>query len=165
MLQVLNTIRQNVRIKYIYSGFGKPWPRQFSKKKKSVIRKFPAPLMPEHTSRILNLLDELPPAYNYAVEPVGPATAHPATLPSSTVSEEIAPTFEVLINVLQAPKRVRTANRKTKTEKQDPLSFGPTNVPVSSSWMDFLSSHHQQTRELHEWPRSQLSQLRELPPY
>ena len=92
--------------------------------------------MPEHSSHVLALLDEMPPPpYNSVAGPVGPTP----TVPTNVV-EENTPNFELLINVLRAPKRVRTANRKTKTEKQDALSFGPMNVPITSPWVDFLSA-------------------------
>jgi hypothetical protein len=46
--------------------------------------------------------------------------------------------FELLITILQPPKRIRTSNRKTKLEKQEPLSFGPVNVTSNITWLEFL---------------------------
>jgi hypothetical protein len=79
-----------------------------------------------------------PPAYEQqqpvAANPPRPAAA--IQVPATTT----AAVFELLAYVLQPPKRVRTANRKTKTEKQESLTFGPTNVPVDIVWDDFLAT-------------------------
>lgn len=54
-----------------------------------------------------------------------------ADLPSS---------FELLVYVLQPPKKLRAAPGKAmKTVKVDPLKFGPTNFAVDVSWNDFLN--------------------------
>jgi hypothetical protein len=48
--------------------------------------------------------------------------------------------FELMLSVIQPPKRVRTANKKTKTEKQDTLSVGPANCTTAIGWDGFLAT-------------------------
>ncbi|KAJ7831194.1 hypothetical protein B0H14DRAFT_3464201 [Mycena olivaceomarginata] len=50
----------------------------------------------------------------------------------------ISLTFELLIHVLLPDKVTRTSNRKPKVVKQDPIKFGPTDVPTQIAWEPFL---------------------------
>ncbi|KAJ7105264.1 hypothetical protein C8R44DRAFT_745976 [Mycena epipterygia] len=56
------------------------------------------------------------------------------TLPTPAVIAQ----FELLIHVILPDKVTRTANRKTKTTKQDPLKFGPKDADTNLPWDGFL---------------------------
>jgi len=50
------------------------------------------------------------------------------------------PTFELLLTIMHPPKRVRTANRKTKTIKATSENKGPFDIPVDAVWATFLGT-------------------------
>ncbi len=68
--------------------------------------------------------------------PTQASTEQPPTIPSPT-----PPTlfFDMVIHILLPDKVSRTANRKTKTSKQDPLTYGPLSVPLSVEWNELLA--------------------------
>ena len=93
------------------------------------------------------MLPAPPPAYEVAVPGPGqhgpdglqPAVvllpANPAPVPPIKVTE-----FEITLSVLQPAKRVRTAAKRTKTEKSEPLAVGPEIFNTSMEWGEFLAS-------------------------
>lgn len=68
--------------------------------------------------------------------PTQASTEQPPTVPSPT-----PPTlfFDMVIHILLPDKVSRTANRKTKTSKQDPLTYGPLSVPLLVEWNELLA--------------------------
>ncbi|EGN93663.1 hypothetical protein SERLA73DRAFT_78530 [Serpula lacrymans var. lacrymans S7.3] len=50
-----------------------------------------------------------------------------------------ATVFEVVIHKNQPSKCVHTANRKTKSKKQEPKAYGPIDVNIMSPWDDFIT--------------------------
>ncbi|PPR06840.1 hypothetical protein CVT26_003830 [Gymnopilus dilepis] len=59
---------------------------------------------------------------------------------SETSTPAPAPVFELLIEVLQPEKKVRSGPGRAKTVKVDPLKFGPLNVSSDIAWDDFLEA-------------------------
>jgi hypothetical protein len=78
----------------------------------------------------------LPPhVVHTALPQIQPQNAPPPPYATTTFVD-----FELMLSVLQPPKRVRTATKKTKTEKQDALSIGPVNCNTAMGWDMFLAT-------------------------
>lgn len=69
--------------------------------------------------------------------PVVPPT-QARTKRKKKIDAPVSDSFEVLIEVLQPDRKVRTANRKYKTEKVDPRKVGPFTVALAASWDELL---------------------------
>ena len=80
------------------------------------------------------LAPNLPPAYqDDSNDPPIAVLAVP-----EVISLDLEPTFELLLTVVYPPKRVRTANRKTKNLKPESENKGPYDVPINITWDAFL---------------------------
>lgn len=63
------------------------------------------------------------------------AAAPPERVPSVPTKP-----FEILVWVIRPPKKVAGPGRKTKLQKQEPMSFGPLQLDTSVLWDSFLQS-------------------------
>jgi len=89
-----------------------------------------------------------PPTVVPAAPPVHPAPNVPAPVPpartrvptATPIPAPEARTFELLLKIQQPSKRIRTAQRKLKTEKQDDISIGPTDIRSNITWEQFTTT-------------------------